>query len=72
MNTLFTALLLVCIIENGTAVCKGVANPGLYPTLEICLQSITEGMKTFESNGIKVVAYQCYEWGTGKHIKDLL
>lgn len=72
MNTLFTALLLVCGIENGSPFCRGISNPGLYPTLEICLQSVAEGIKTFESDGFKVAGYQCYEWNTGLEIKDLL
>lgn len=72
MNTLFTALLLVCNMENGVPVCRGMANPGLYPTLEICLQSIAEGIKTFETAGMKVAGYQCYEWSTGKDLKGLL
>jgi hypothetical protein len=72
MNTLFTALLLICGIENGSPICRGMANPGLYPTLEICLQSVAEGIATFEVNGFKVARYQCYEWNTGKDLKDLL
>ena len=72
MNTLFTALLLICNMENGVPVCKGMANPGLYPNLDICLVSVAEGIKTFESSGFKVVRYQCYEWNPGTDLNDLL
>ena len=72
MNTLFTALLLVCDTSTVVPDCKGMANPTLYANLEVCLSSVVEGIVAFEDNGLKVIHYQCYEWTTNKDLKDLI
>ena len=71
MNELFTALLLVCNPASATPDCKGMANPVLYNNLEICLSSVAEGILAFESNGLRVIHYQCYEWTTDRDLKSL-
>ena len=71
MNTLFTALLLVCNTDTVVPDCKGMANPTLYANLEICLSSVAEGIVAFERNGFTVVHYQCYEWTTNRDLKSL-
>ena len=71
MNELFTALLLVCNPASATPDCKGMANPVLYDNLEICLSSVAEGILAFESNGLKVIHYQCYEWTADRDLKSL-
>ena len=71
MNELFTALLLVCNPASSVPDCKGMANPVLYDNLEICLQSVAEGIQAFEVNGLKVIHYQCYEWTTDRDLKSL-
>ena len=71
MNTLFTALLLVCNPNTVVPDCKGMANPALYDNLEICLSSVAEGIVAFEANGFKVIHYQCYEWTTDRDLKSL-
>ncbi len=48
MNTLFTALLLVCDPSSEIPDCKGMANPALYDNVQICLQSVAEGIQVFE------------------------
>ena len=55
MNTLFTALLLVCNPDTVVPDCKGMANPTLYANLEICLSSVADGIVAFERNGFTVV-----------------
>ena len=66
---LFTAMIMFCNVL--TADCKAVANPSLYATLEVCLNSVAEGIQSTESMGpFKVVAYQCYEWSTQKDLSD--
>ena len=71
MSELFTALLLVCNPASATPDCKGMANPVLYDNLEICLSSVAEGILAFESNGLRVIHYQCYEWTTDRDLKSL-
>ena len=71
MNTLFTALLLVCDPSSAIPDCKGMANPILYDNVEVCLQSVAEGIKAFEVNGFTVVRYTCYEWTTDRDLESL-
>ena len=71
MNTLFTALLLVCNMQTTIPDCKGMANPLLYDSLDQCLASAAEGISIFEGNGFKVVRYQCYEWTTGQDLEAM-
>jgi len=71
MNTLFTALLLVCNLQTTIPDCKGMANPVLYDNLDVCLESVAEGIGAFEANGFKVIRYQCYEWTTDRDLKSL-
>ena len=71
MNELFTALLLVCNPASEIPDCKALANPVHYDNLEICLQSVAEGIQAFEVNGLKVIHYQCYEWTTNRDLESL-
>ncbi len=71
MNTLFTALLLVCDPSSAVPDCKSMANPALYDNVQICLQSVAEGIQAFEVNGFTVVRYTCYEWTTDRDLKSL-
>jgi hypothetical protein len=48
-----------------------MANPALYDNVQICLQSVAEGIQAFEVNGFKVVRYTCYEWTTDRDLKSL-
>ena len=71
MNTLFTALLLVCDPSSAIPDCKGMANPILYDNVEVCLQSVAEGIQAFELNGFNVIHYECYEWTSDQDLRSL-
>jgi hypothetical protein len=69
---IFSAIILGCIIETQTPTCQVMAFPSPLPTIDVCLESLSAGMRLAESNGWTVVGYTCYNWNDGRDLKDLL
>tara|TARA_B100001063_G_scaffold59582_1_gene53804 strand:- start:95 stop:304 length:210 start_codon:yes stop_codon:yes gene_type:complete len=62
---MWAAIVLACSVEFDT--CKNLANPDVYTSLDVCLNSLAEGFQAAEGNGWTVMNYTCLDWKT----KDL-
>jgi hypothetical protein len=59
---MFSSLLLICTLDFSD--CRSTIDMNLYETEDQCYNSMANGFKFFEKQGLVVVGYHCHKWNS--------
>ena len=57
---MFSGLLIVCTLDY--VACQTIIDPNIHDTEEYCYNSLAEGMRAYESQGLVIHDYDCHQW----------